>query len=219
MLKDPDKVPLFIASDIVIGESSMYADYIMPDLTYLERWGTPGSTPDVPTRQSKVRQPAAIPLTEDVTVDGEKMPLCMETFLIAVAKQLHLTGFGKNAFGQGMDFDRPEDWYLKLMANQAYGNDEKDAVPDAEDHEIELFRQAQAASPQIGFRRGTLEERHSDLRRSGERRSMSSTGAAGSTATGRPMVPRPCPITLSEECFIFSLSRWPSRKTVSAAVL
>jgi len=150
-LRDPDRVPLFIASDIVIGESSMYADYIMPDLTYLERWGTPGSTPDVPTRLSKVRQPAAIPLTEDVLLDGEKMPLCMETFLIAVAKQLKLTGFGKNAFGQGMNFDRPEDWYLKLMANQAYGNNENDAVPDADDPEIELFRQARRHLPKSTF--------------------------------------------------------------------
>lgn len=141
-LRDPDKVPLFIASDIVIGESSMYADYIMPDLTYLERWGVPGPTPDVPTRVSKVRQPAALPLTEEVEIDGEKMPLCMEAFVIGVAKQLSLPGFGKNAFGQGMNFDRPEDWYLKLVVNQAYGNDKNDAVPDAGDHEIELFRQA-----------------------------------------------------------------------------
>jgi anaerobic selenocysteine-containing dehydrogenase len=150
-LKDPDKVPLFIASDIVVGESSMYADYIMPDLTFLERWGAPGSTPDVPTRQSKVRQPAAIPMTEDVTVDGEKMPLCMEAFLIAVAKKLNLPGFGRNAFGQGMNFDRPEDWYLKLAANQAYGNNEKDAVPDADDQEMELFRQARRHLPKSVF--------------------------------------------------------------------
>ncbi|RMD74772.1 MAG: molybdopterin oxidoreductase, partial [Lentisphaerae bacterium] len=48
MLRDPDKIPLFIACDIVIGETSMFADYILPDLTYLERWGTPHVTPDVP---------------------------------------------------------------------------------------------------------------------------------------------------------------------------
>ena len=39
-LLDPEKVPLFIACDIVIGETSMYADYIFPDITYLERWAT-----------------------------------------------------------------------------------------------------------------------------------------------------------------------------------
>jgi anaerobic selenocysteine-containing dehydrogenase len=151
MLKDPDKVPLFIACDVVIGETTMYADYIVPDLTYLERWGTPSASPDVPVRQSNVRQPAAVPLTEEVTVDGEKMPLSMEAFLIAVAKRLKLPGFGKDAFGPGMNFDRPEDWYLKLVANIAFGKDEKDAVPDADDHELELFRKARRHLPKSVF--------------------------------------------------------------------
>ena len=38
ILSDPKKIPLIVASDIVIGETSMYADYIFPDLTFLERW-------------------------------------------------------------------------------------------------------------------------------------------------------------------------------------
>ena len=36
-LKDPRNIPLIISSDIVIGDSSIYADYIIPDITYLER--------------------------------------------------------------------------------------------------------------------------------------------------------------------------------------
>ncbi|MFQ6001537.1 MAG: molybdopterin-dependent oxidoreductase, partial [Anaerolineae bacterium] len=36
ILQDTEKVPLFIACDIVIGETSMYADYILPDVTILE---------------------------------------------------------------------------------------------------------------------------------------------------------------------------------------
>jgi tetrathionate reductase subunit A len=151
MLKDPDKTPLYIASDIVIGETSMYADYILPDLSYMERWGSPGSTPDIPTRVSKVRQPSAIPMTEEVEIEGEKMPLCMEAFLIGISKTLKLPGFGKNAFGDGMNFDRPEDWYLKVVANQAYGNSADDAVPDAPDHEIELFRKARRHLPKSVF--------------------------------------------------------------------
>lgn len=154
MLRDTDKIPLFIASDIVIGESSMYADYILPDLTYLERWGVPGPTPDVPTRLSKIRQPAALPMTENVKVDGEEMPICLETFLIAMAKKLNLPGFGKNAFGEGMNFDRPEDWYLKVVANQAYGSNEKDTVPDADDQEVELFRKARRHLPKSVFDEG-----------------------------------------------------------------
>jgi hypothetical protein len=47
ILSDPKKIPLIFASDIVVGETSMYADYIFPDLTYLERWEFPGSHPSV----------------------------------------------------------------------------------------------------------------------------------------------------------------------------
>ncbi len=151
MLKDPERVPLFIASDIVIGESSMYADYIVPDLTYLERWGMPHTTPDVPTKASKIRQPVATPLTEEVTVGEEKMPICLETFLIAVATHLKLSGFGKNAFGPGMDFTRAEDWFLRQAANLAYGDKTHEAVPDADDAEIDIFRKSRRHLPASVF--------------------------------------------------------------------
>ena len=37
-VKDPKNIPLIIASDIVVGDTSMYADYIVPDGSFLERW-------------------------------------------------------------------------------------------------------------------------------------------------------------------------------------
>ena len=151
MLRDPERVPLFIASDIVIGETSMYADYILPDLSYLERWGTPHVTPDVTTKTSKVRQPAAIPLTEEVEIDGERMPICLETFVIAVAKKLNLPGFGKDGFGPGMHLDRMEDWYLKLIANLAAGDKPGEVVPDASEEELRIFRAARAFLPKSMF--------------------------------------------------------------------
>ena len=43
VLSDPNKIPLVVISDIVVGETSMYADYIFPDLTNLERWEFAGS--------------------------------------------------------------------------------------------------------------------------------------------------------------------------------
>ncbi len=151
MLKDPDRVPLFIASDIVIGETSMYADYILPDLSYLERWGTPHVTPDVTSKTSKIRQPAAKPLTEEVVVNGETMPICLEAFFLAVADKLNLPGFGKDAFGPGMDFKRMEDWYLKLVANIAVGDKHGEAVPDATDEELRVFREARSFLPESIF--------------------------------------------------------------------
>jgi len=151
MLLDPDKVPLYIASDIVIGETSMYADYLLPDLTYMERWGTPHVTPDVTTKTSKIRQPVAVPLTEEVTIDGEVMPISLEAFMFAVAKKLGLPGFGKNALGDGMHLDRPEDWYLKMIANIAFGDKADDAVPDAGADELALFEKAHSFLPPSVF--------------------------------------------------------------------
>lgn len=153
-LKDQKRIPLFICSDIVIGETSMYADYIIPDLTYLERWGMPHVTPDVPTKTSKIRQPAAKPLTEEVEAGGEKMPLSLETFMIALTRKLGLSGFGKNAFGPGMDFTRPEDWYLKEVANIAFGDKKGDEVPDADEQALELFRNARRHLPESVFNEG-----------------------------------------------------------------
>lgn len=47
ILSNVEKTPLFIDSDIAIGETSLYADYIFPDLSYMERWEFHGSHPSV----------------------------------------------------------------------------------------------------------------------------------------------------------------------------
>jgi anaerobic selenocysteine-containing dehydrogenase len=150
-LKDLTKIPLIVACDIVVGETSMYADYIIPDLTYMERWGTPHTTPDVQTVTSKVRQPAVAPLTDTVTVDGEQLPISAESFLIACAKKMGLSGVGKNGLGDGWDFNRPEDFYLKAVANIAIGDKEGEAVPDASPEEMAIFEQARRHLPPTVF--------------------------------------------------------------------
>ena len=149
ILKDTKKIPLFISCDIIIGETSMYADYIFPDLTFMERWATPHVTPDVQTTTSKVRQPTVPPATEVVKIDGEEMNISMEAILFAIGNKLKLSGFGKNGFEDGMDLKRPEDYYLKLIANLGYGDkaEEEDIVPDASNEEIELFKQCRRFLP------------------------------------------------------------------------
>ncbi|RME90071.1 MAG: molybdopterin oxidoreductase, partial [Candidatus Hydrogenedentota bacterium] len=151
ILMDTKKIPLFIACDIVIGETSMYADYIFPDITYLERWGTPHIPPSIPTKASKVRQPVVAPIPEIVKVEGEEMPISLEAFLLAVGQKLGLPGIGKDGFGKGMDFKRPEDFYLKLVANIANGDKPGDAVPEATDKEMDLFRKARKHLPKAVF--------------------------------------------------------------------
>ncbi len=153
MLRDPKKIPLVIACDVVIGETSMYADYILPDLTYMERWSTPHITPAILTKVSKVRQPTVPPLTEIVTVDGEEMPISMEAFLIAVGKKLGLPGFGKNGLGEGFHFNRPEDYYLAMCANLAFGDKEdgSEKLPPADEEEMRIFREARRHLPKVVF--------------------------------------------------------------------
>ncbi|MCL5258989.1 MAG: molybdopterin-dependent oxidoreductase [Firmicutes bacterium] len=152
MLQDVERVPLFIATDIVIGETSMYADYIFPDLSYPERWGNNiGTSPVVLSTISKFRQPVVAPVPETVTVGGEEMAPSMDTLMLAIAKRLGASGFGKNAFGPGMDLNRLEDFYLKIVADLAAGNKPGDAVPEATNAELELFRRARRHLPAAVF--------------------------------------------------------------------
>ncbi|MBI5603325.1 MAG: molybdopterin-dependent oxidoreductase [Deltaproteobacteria bacterium] len=149
ILSDPKKIPLVVASDIIIGETSQYADYIFPDLTYLERWEFTGSHPSVTPKVGPIRQPAAAPLTEMVTVFGEKMPISLESLLLALAEKLKLPGFGENAFGPGLHFKREEDLYLRMVANIASGDkaDGSEKTPAADPGELEIFRKARQHLP------------------------------------------------------------------------
>ncbi|RMG30505.1 MAG: twin-arginine translocation signal domain-containing protein [Bacteroidetes bacterium] len=141
-LVDLNKVPLFFACDIVIGESSMYADYLFPDTAIWERWGTTHITPACPVLTSKVRQPTVSSLVDKVTVWGESMPISMEAIMLAIAEKLEMPGYGKDGFGPGMHFYRQEDFYLKMVANIAAGDKPGDAVPDAGEAEFETFKKA-----------------------------------------------------------------------------
>ncbi len=117
LIKDTAKVPLFIAIDTQISESARYADYIIPDTTYLEGWGFPSVRPVIPTKVTGIRHPVIEPLTQK-TPAGE--PISMEQFFIDVAKATKLPGFGSNAFLEGGGLNSREDYYLKMAANVAW---------------------------------------------------------------------------------------------------
>ncbi|HEY64109.1 MAG TPA: molybdopterin-dependent oxidoreductase [Caldilineae bacterium] len=124
ILQDTKAIPLFIASDIVIGESSMYADYILPDVTILERWGFPHTSPDIRITLSKVRQP----VIEKVYPDTKPV----EEVLIDIAEALGIPGYGK-----GQAVSSAESFYLKMAANVAL---EEPAVPDATPEQMARFQ-------------------------------------------------------------------------------
>nr|WP_319393758.1 molybdopterin-dependent oxidoreductase [uncultured Desulfobacter sp.] len=123
-LTDPNKVPLHLSMDIAINESNIYADYIVPDLTFAEGhfgWLTPHA-PGLSF--TGIRTPMVEPLTEK-TPDGR--PICTETLLIDLAVASNLKGFGKNAIkatdGSYHDLFRAEDFYLRAFANIAHNAD------------------------------------------------------------------------------------------------
>jgi tetrathionate reductase subunit A len=151
VLSDVNKLPLFFTSDILIGTTSLYADYIFPDLTYLERWEFHGSHPSMPVKMESVRQPVVAPIPETVTVNGEKMPISLEALMMALNEKLGLKAFGKGALGDGMDINRPEDFYLRGVANVAYGDKPGKEVPSADSREIEIFTKSRRHLPDTVF--------------------------------------------------------------------
>ncbi|MBX6422602.1 molybdopterin dinucleotide binding domain-containing protein [Thermosulfurimonas sp. F29] len=131
-LSDPERVPLHVSVDVTVNETNVYADYIVPDVTYLE--GHYGFlTPHAPgERFTAVRTPVVEPRTGR-TPDGR--PFSLETFLVDLAEHLGLPGFGKNAIpgrdGRLHPLHRAEDFYLRGIANLA----ENAGVPEAPEEE------------------------------------------------------------------------------------
>ncbi len=144
ILCDTEKVPLFVANDILIGTTSMYADYIFPDLSHLERWEFQGSHPSMPNKVQPVRQPAMAPIPEDVTVFGAAVPICFESMMMGIAEYMKLPGYGKDGFGKGLDLNHPDDLYIRGVANLAFGEkpDGSQQVPNADEREMKIFREA-----------------------------------------------------------------------------
>jgi len=57
ILKDHDKIPFHVNFDYEMGENASYADVVIPDGCYLERWSTPHVAPSILTKASGFRQP------------------------------------------------------------------------------------------------------------------------------------------------------------------
>lgn len=136
-LKDPARLPLFIAIDAYMNETTALADYIVPDTHNFESWGFSAPWAGVASKATTARWPIVTAATA-TTADGQ--PVSMEAFCIAVAKQLHLPGFGDNAIsdsaGNHYPLNRAEDYYLRVAANIAFMG--KAPVAEAVTEDIEL---------------------------------------------------------------------------------
>lgn len=144
VLTDVGKLPLFFTSDIVIGPTSMYSDYIFPDLSYLERWEFQGSHPNMPVKVEVIRQPVIAPLTETVKIFDQEVPISLESLFMAIGEKLGLETFGKDAFGEGLDFKIPDDFYIRAITNIAVG---EGGVSDANARELEIFEKSRKHLP------------------------------------------------------------------------
>jgi len=129
----------------------MYADYVFPDLTYLERWEFHGSHPCIAQKAQPVRNPAIAPIPGTVTVFGQTLPMSLESMILGIAEKLGLPGFGPAGMGEGKPLVRPEDFYLKMVANIAAGDKPLDQVPDADDAELKQFAGARRHLPATVF--------------------------------------------------------------------
>ena len=136
-LKDPAKLPLIIAVDAFMNETTALADYIVPDTHAFESWGFSTPWAGVPTKTNTASWPA-VTSPNVKTADGQTVS--METFIIALAKALALPGFGEKAL---VDKDktpcaihRAEDYFLRAAANVAF--DGKVPVDDALEHDLTL---------------------------------------------------------------------------------
>jgi tetrathionate reductase subunit A len=135
-MKDPAQLPLFVAIDGFINETSALADYIVPDSVMYESWGWATPWSGTVTKCSTARWPVVEP-RQDKAASGDR--ITMELFFIEVSKRLGLPGFGDgviaDAEGGLHPLNRPEDWYLRAGANVAYAGK---PVADASDDDIAL---------------------------------------------------------------------------------
>ena len=136
-LKDPARLPLFIAIDAFMNETTALADYIVPDTHNFESWGFSAPWAGVASKATTARWPVVRSATS-LTADGQ--PASMESFCIAVAKRIGLPGFGDNAItdpqGNHYPLNRAEDYYLRLAANIAFMG--KAPVAEAQPEDIAL---------------------------------------------------------------------------------
>ena len=130
VMKKTDKVKLIVSFDVTMGDSSSYADYVLPDLTYLERFTQESVYPSQQFMVTQLGQP---------TTRAFEGPRPVEQFYLELMKAMDLPGVGKNAFGPGTRFDTVEDYWLKVAANVAYA---EQPVPDADAEEHRIFTEA-----------------------------------------------------------------------------
>ncbi|PMC74382.1 molybdopterin dinucleotide-binding protein [Brachybacterium sp. UMB0905] len=130
-LQNQKAIELLVVFDLTMSDTATYADYVLPDLSYLEKFTQESVYPSQQYRVQQLGQPATR------AFDGPRVP---EETLLELGRALDLPGVGEGAFGKGTSFEAPVDYWLKMAANVAYAGEEP--VPDADGAEQEVFLRA-----------------------------------------------------------------------------
>jgi anaerobic selenocysteine-containing dehydrogenase len=107
-MSDPNKLEIMVMIDIAMGEATAWADYVLPDTTYFERWSAVSTAPTILTKMSGVRQPVVGSL--DVNMNYTPVlpnTRMLEDILIGLANVMGLPENMLNAW----------DYYRQLIAN------------------------------------------------------------------------------------------------------
>ena len=145
VLRDPAKLPLFIAITTTINETAIYADYIVPDTTYLET-GTMGvqflyAPGGGVVRAEGWRSPVIMPLTQRIgdCPNGHPRYASFWEFFIDVAKKLGMPGFGDKAIpgakgkkyeGQWFSLHCAWEYIMRIFANAALHAKDLKLIPE-----------------------------------------------------------------------------------------
>ncbi|MCL7388159.1 MAG: molybdopterin-dependent oxidoreductase [Thaumarchaeota archaeon] len=144
VLKDTRKLPLFIGITTTINETYLYADYLVPDTTYLET-GTNGVQFLYSSGMGRLlaeswRTPAIMPLTQRIgdAPDGKPRYASMWEFFIDIGKALKAPGYGDKAIpgvkgkkyeGQWFPLHSFWDYIMRVYANGGVDAMDKGIVP------------------------------------------------------------------------------------------
>lgn len=144
-LKNPDVIPLIISCDAYMGEMTALADYVVPDTTPYESWGLPNMEGNFAGKVKGLRWPVVEPITAKI---GNGRFACFENYIIDVAKEIGLPGFGEQAIFDSSKkpypLNSPEDYFLKAAANTAFAGS---TLPRLSDQEARLQGLDEAVKP------------------------------------------------------------------------
>jgi len=154
VLKNPQKLPLFIGITTTINETYLYADYIVPDTTYLDG-GTMGCqylyASSGGVKQAETwRTPVIMPQTVKIGECPNKHPrfASMWEFLIDVGLKLGMPGYGEGAISGNKEKEEYKDkkysmycvweYIMRVFANAAMDGKEKGMIKEASNEEIDF---------------------------------------------------------------------------------